>query len=171
MKPRYTTNDLIALAYDFLDLLEESGGVVTPEIEAALGTLEGEVGDKLDALRWVSEVAKADAAFLKVEAKRLTQAAKARESLSESIKLRALGLLQAHTALTGEPRLRTGAHTYWTATTTSVQGPEDPAAWPLPYRLEETTYKADKAGAKLALGAGQEIEGVALVEKTGIRWR
>jgi len=54
-----TTNDLTALTYQVLLALERSEGVITPEIESMLDTIEGETPAKLDALRWVSDAARA----------------------------------------------------------------------------------------------------------------
>ena len=166
-----TTNDLTSLTYRVLLALEEGEGLITPEIEAMLDQVEGETPAKMDALRWVAEAAKADAAHLKAEGQKLTAAAKARETLATSIKARALLLLTAHGELTGSPKVKSTSHSYWTASTVSVVGPESSVDWPEAYRRRKVTITPDKTAAKKALQAGEEVPGVHLETSTGIRWR
>lgn len=166
-----TTHDLTMLALGLLLDLETSEGVITPEMEARLDDLEGEAPDKLDALRWVAEQARAEAAHLKAEAARLRDSAQARLNLVQRLKDRAGELLSAYGDLHGEAKIKSQTHSFWMARTVSVQGPEDVKDWPAAYRREVVTVKIDRTLAKRALQDGEVLDGVFLVESTSIRWR
>jgi len=80
-------------------------------------------------------------------------------------------LLQAHGELTGTAKLKTKTSSFWTQTSVSVKGPEDPADWPEAYIDRLVTLRPCKAAAKRDLKAGMDVPGVHLEETEGVRWR
>lgn len=77
--------------------------------------------------------------------------------------------LQAHEATTGESKIRTAAFTVYLASSERLEGPEDVNDWPTEY--QNTITRPDKAGAKAALKAGQEIPGFELVSSRSVRFK
>ena len=135
-----------------------------------MNTQNPSLTDKLDLFRLQVEAADAEAAEFKARAKSAAEAARACADQAARARAGALALLVAHST-GGDSRVESESHTYWLATTTSVQGPADGADWPIAYRTRSVVLKPSKAAAKTALLLGETIEGVELVATTGIRWR
>ena len=172
MNAETTSYGMTALGIAVLEAIEISEGEVTEEVALLLDYWEKqspERGKKLDALRYVTKQLESQADFLSKEAKALTVRRRSIETEIRNIKDRATSLLLMETEISGESKIKTGAHSYWIVSPSKVVGPERVADWPLPFprvRLEK-----DKTAAKTILQRGGESPGVSLVETPSIRWR
>ena len=126
-------------------------------------------GDKFARLHAARSAFLADAAYLKAEAARLTERRRAFDRLAGKMSEYATDLLAAHEATTGESKIRTAAFTVYLASSERLEGPEDVNDWPAEY--QNTITRPDKAGAKAALKAGQEIPGFELVKSRSVRFK
>ena len=176
------TSRALSLAADIgshLDALRESG---LPEdawgddetLAALMDTVEGlggEIGSKLDAIRFVRSRLDADEEFLRAEAARLTSKARSRANASARLGEAGRLLLDAHAAMTGEAKVKTPLGSHWIQGTLSVQGPADVAAWPSEW--VRTKVEADRRQALIDLKADPSSapEGFSLVETFGWRAR
>lgn len=139
------------------------------EAEAALqlavsAFLEG-CDDKLGALRVVLGRIGSERAYLKDEEARLAGRRHVLDRAEERIKESATLLLEEREAFTGESKIKTPTYTAWLGSSTSVEGPEDPAQWPPEYLLERVTVTPAKAQAAADLRAGRQIPGLRLVTR------
>ena len=165
-----TTYELTMQASDLLAHLEDSGGELTPEAEASLDAWLEAAPDKLGGIRAVLARFKADAALLKAEARRLTDRARALGNAEQRLKGCAVLLLEAHEELTGEAKVKRPDFSAWLATTKSVRGPDNVWEWPAHLRVEQDP-RPNKKAAGLLLKAGEELDGITLVETRGVRFR
>lgn len=148
--------------------LEASGGEADDTTEADLEALLGQAEHKVEAVVYTIQ-------RLDIEAKaerELEDLHKRRRAAAERAQERVRGLLlelvQGHLALTGEGKVKTAHGTAYIITSSRVDGPEDPAAWPEGYRRTKLVVSADREAAKAALKAGASLPGLALVESVSV---
>jgi len=171
MRQNPSTMDLVGAARVLVDELEYRCGVLGEDADALLDEFLEGVPDKLGAIRHVIERLKVEAEYLKNEEDRLRERRKSWEENLDNVRAKALALLTAHRDVTGERKIKTADYTAWLATTTSLRGPDDVGDWPRRFTKEELVRKVDKKAALAALKAGEEFDGLALVERDGVRFR
>jgi hypothetical protein len=148
--------------------LEASGGEADEATEDALGELVEAAQGKADALvytlsRLSLEQGDEAAAEARHKARRTSL-----ERAEERVRSLLLELVQANLEITGEAKVRTAHGTAYVHTSTAVEGPEDPAAWPAEYRRERVEVSVDKRAALADLKAGLQVPGVRLAERVSL---
>lgn len=157
-----TTIDL-ANRYDKLQQLVESGEFSSEDIADTLEGIEGELGDKLDAIMIYTRNLEGQAKTLDEEAKRLADRKKSFENQAENLKKYALECLLR----TGLDKLKTVKNTF-TARQGSIKVVIDNEAL-LPDKLinVQTITAPDKKAIKEAIENGTDVPGAHL--ETGER--
>ena len=177
--PYLTSNDLAELQSRMVHLMEAVCGEedeaeekrLLAELDDLYETLTGEVPSKLLRLRAVAVRTASEIDMVRKEEKLLAAARKSRERLLKNLKGYMQLLLGGHSATHGATKIKAEGHTFWLATTKSLDAPEDVALWPDKWTTTETVVKADKSSAFKALKGGDELPGFGVIETTGIRWR
>ena len=149
-------------AYDAAETEEERA-----EIAQSLVDLHGEITDKADGYAKVMRNKLAEAEALKKEAKRLTDKAKAAESLAERLK----NVMFDAMKLTGQTEIPTSIGKWrvqnnpWSCEVVDID------KIPIQYHIKQED-KIDKAGLlkQFAL-TGEVVDGCEFVQKQGIRFR
>ncbi|PKL76371.1 MAG: hypothetical protein CVV27_10610 [Candidatus Melainabacteria bacterium HGW-Melainabacteria-1] len=158
---------------DILGRLEQAMAAddLSPEqvdqLNAELVINAAEFADKADAYAAVIGQKRARAEFLKGEAKRLTDMARAEEAIAERLQDR---IAAAMTAL-GLAKADTAHYKLSFRKSTAVELAIEPQALPAIYQRPKTIIDADKAALKTALQAGQEIPGARLIERQSLQIR
>jgi hypothetical protein len=174
-----STRDIVAdsdaLVSDLLEAMD--AGVDECQLAARfaerIAVLSEEEADKAEALTYVRARAEGRAAWLREEAGRLVQEARAAESIVSRCNGGLLALLEARVARgqEGKMKLPRGG-SVWIGQSISLAGPEELEAWPEQWR--RLKVEPDKASAKAALEAIPEAEwpqGFALKVTSGPRFR
>lgn len=89
-----TTHDIMSERREILTAIEAAGGELTDEVEARLLANAQALVEKADAIQWAIDRLEADEAFLKAQAKRLSDAAKVRGAQVDRIKKRVKHLMR-----------------------------------------------------------------------------
>lgn len=141
---------------------EETGEVYFDESDTDALTVQ--LVDKLEAVQVVSSQKRDRAAYLKAEAKRLTNAAKALEKTADS--------LDSYAVKCVEPfgKLETDHYTIGTRKTDAVQVLDEEAV-PSEYLTRKETVSVNKQAVKAALKAGESVPGCALVKNVHLTVR
>lgn len=166
-----TTYDLLMQADRLLLDLQDAGGELTEEAEAAWAAWLKAGGGKLESLHAVAQRCTMQSVFLKAEEERLAKRRKALEGVKERVKALGQEIVVSHHNLTGETAIKTPTFTAWLQSSSRVVGPEDVNLWPEGYRRTQTTVSPDKEKAKEALRRGEAVEGVKLEPTTTLQWR
>jgi hypothetical protein len=166
-----STMDLIGAARQLVEELEYRGGVLGEDMDAILDEFLRLLPDKVGAIRYVIDRVALERDYLKAEEARLADRRRSWDARLAKIKVKATALMHAHQEVTGERKIKAADYTAWLATTTSVHGPELATAWPHRFLSEEVVVRVDKKAAKAALQAGEEFDGLTLVERDGVRFR
>lgn len=170
-----TTTELLQRADELLLDLELAHGELTAELSLRLDAwLEDlpALADKLAALRAVAMSATARADLCKAEAGRLRRKQVRHVATTERCKAVATELLLAHERLTGSPKIETALTTYRLQrnSAATLEGPDDPAAWPV-WALVEQPPKLDrKALAAAVAETPDRFPGWLLVHGRHLRW-
>lgn len=146
------------------DLLIESGGELTPEIEAAFAAIQEQCEAKIEAAACVAKNLAASAEAAKAEANRLFGRAQAFENAEARLRTLILPALQA---LGG--KVKTARFTIYTTTRESVAFALKPGheAFELPEKfIRVREPELNKTALKDALKAGEEIPDFLNVETT-----
>lgn len=149
------TADFLALE----DLLLESGGEWTPEVEALVAEMEGNLEAKVDGYAALIREWEADAEKWKAEEQRVAAHRKARENAAAALKAR---LCDAMVTL-GREKVETDRFKVAVQRAApSVVVLVEPEALPEPFRrVIPATVSADKKALADALKAGEDLAGVA----------
>jgi uncharacterized protein (DUF885 family) len=166
-----TTYDLLRDADRLLAALDDAGGELTAESEAAWAAWLAAGGAKLESLHAVTKRAKSQADALAEDEASLAARRKALGRVQERCKALAFELLVAHREMYGEAKLSLPTFTVWLQASARVIGPEDVEDWPEAFRRSTVTVTPDKEGAKEALRRGESVPGVRLETNESVRWK
>ena len=169
MSKKETAIELIDLARCLINALEDAEGVVDEDLESLIDDHYDSATDKLGGYHYAIKGIKSRVAALKSEAKLITERAKVLQKQIPKLTDRALDLLQAHSDLHGETKIKGETYTAWIAKTTKMEAPEDVNDWPS--WLCRTKIEPDRVKAREALDDGESLEGFSLVVSHGIRFR
>ena len=183
LTPVLTSIGIVEAHHRLADLMERGGNEEDPEIvEAidaeALALFESLATDtplRLDRLRAVATRLKSEESMLQDEIKRLQARKKSLASGVSRIKQYGTTILTTMRDQAGlDPRIKTTSATYYLHTSTSVQGPEDPADWPAVWQT--TKVVANRAMAKKALKSATEPDaelraGFSMITSETMAWR
>lgn len=165
-----TTIDLFSVALHLVEDLEESGGELSPAMEARLAAFGDGVREKLAALHALCLRLEVEQAALDAEAKRIADRARSWGRARDRVKALAQSVLEAHERVTGESKVAQPRVTAWLqANPPALEAPEDVTAWPAEF--VELRPHAQWAKALAALKDGREIPGFRLVQGRGMRWK
>lgn len=169
------TGDALRLQGQINEAAEQLFSDDPAEVAAATAALEAlidaEAGNrravesKADAWCWVIDGLRQQAAARAEHARRLTELARDAEHQAEVLQDRLVTALQRIDP--EETTWKLAEHKLTSRKTTTVEiDPElQPADLPEQFQRVKTTYSADKTALKAALAAGQQIDGVQLVER------
>lgn len=163
-----TRTTLIEAAQDFAaveQLLLESQGELTPELEAWLTEVESNVADRVDAYVMVQERLKEAADFYKTQADKFLAAKKASENAVERMKER----IRAAMTTMGTDELRGEAFRFKMSNAPKRLVIDNEDTVPMAYKSARTVYDLAKDGIKVALEGGSEIPGCHLEGGKSIR--
>lgn len=121
------------------------------------------VAAKADAWCWVIDHLRAQAATRAAHAQRLKDLAAAAEQQADVLQERLVAALQRIDP--DATKWELPDHKLTSRLSTAVEVTAEVADLPEPYQRARTTYTADKTALKAALQAGEQIDGVALVER------
>jgi hypothetical protein len=159
-----TTNDLLAEREELSREIMAADGELSPEIEARLFANTQSLAEKADAIHWVVERLEAEEAFLKAQAKRLTDAARSRARQSDLIRQRIKALMLEHDAetLSGET-----TEFYLTRAKAKLVGEGLPEG----FTKQTVTIEPDLEAIRDALEDGRQVAGYALEPNHALRNR
>jgi hypothetical protein len=166
--PPRTTYDLLSQIRMLVASLEASGGEANSETEDALVSLAALAENKAETLLYADErLAIEEEAEVAAERR---HAARRRAIGTSRDRVRGLlrELVQCHLDLTGESKIRTAHGTVYLSQRLTVEGPEDPAAWPAQYVERRESIHVDRRAAERDLKAGQTVEGLRLIDSVSV---
>jgi len=145
--------------------LMESGGELTPEMEARLDAMTGAWEEKVERIALYALERKATAAGAKLEAERLAAIQRSHERAHDGLK----GYLHREMERIGRPKLETARVRIRTQRNgrPSITWPGDPAEAPEGFR--RVTVTVDGAAAYDAWRAGDPLDGFVVVTGTHLR--
>lgn len=160
---KITLRDLVKSSQSIVEALIESGGELSPEMEAQLQNLEINLPAKIDAYASVMERMEMEEEYWKQKAEVLRSVAKGcsnvRERLKESLKYAAQSI-NATELIGNDVRFKISN----SKPKLVLDGPIDPA-----YVIQVTTTEVDKKRIEEDLKIGVPVEGARLVETKSIR--
>ena len=156
----YTLPALIQQAADLESRLAESGGELTPEVEAALSKVEL-IPEKVDAYAFILDRLKSATAYWQEEYRNSRAIAEACEKARDRLKL-ALKMAMKGAGLTD----LNGVNKRFKLSDSGGSLVIDEGALPATYLMEVVTLKPDKERIRAALEAGEKIPGAQIVPGT-----
>lgn len=152
---------LFTLAKEYDDILAETDGEITDEVEAKLNANAVEVRDKLDAVAWlVKENLPKQVEMYQETIKHAQQRIKALSSRREGL----LAYAGSYVELMEDGKHK-GQYTIYRRSSESVKLDVGDECLPECYRQMRVEYKADKTAIKAALKAGEPVPGARLEKK------
>jgi len=148
--------------YEVYSAIENNGGEMTPELEAALEISESERLSKGEGYVYVIKQLKSQAELIKSEIKRLQDIAKRYETSAEKLSDTLLQSVIAH------GQIKTAFVTISSRKSKSVSITDENA---IPSEFMRIKYEPNKTALKEALEAGQLIDGALIVENVSLNIR
>lgn len=151
---------LIKIADDALALnrqLIESGGELTPEIEARLNDIDLKTRDKIDAYQVVRERCRLEADYWKTKADELMRISRAHKEIDR----RLTENIKKHMELTGTKEVE-GHTVRFVLTKTGEELVIDDSLLPDAYKMQVTEWVPDKEKIRAALQDGVDVAGAEL---------
>jgi len=145
-----------------MDQIQEAEGEITEELAEQLKINETQLQGKSIAYLEVIKGLEGRKTTIDEEIKRLQAIKKREDNLAKRLKERLLEAVN----LFGE--FTSGTHTFGTRKSSSIEV-EDVNGLPKEFKVVKVTEQADKKALKEAIKAGEEIEGVELVEKLNLK--
>lgn len=136
---------------------------------AAIIEHEPDVAAKLDAIRAVRLRLDAECAAIRDEELNLAERRRALDRSADRLGETGRLLLAALPPDRDGRQKTRGTHSHWLQASESIQGPDDPAAWPESCR--RVRYEPDRAAAKALIDQGINVPGVSVVRTMGWRSR
>lgn len=167
--------ELIELQAKWDLLIEESMGEITPEIEAieqAMLACHETMAERLDFLVWKSRKLKDESEALRKHAAKLTERARVREAALDRRKIEALSLFRTMSKPDSNGKrkpVKLDSVTVYSQVTKSVDC--DVPAEVLPEQYRRVKVEPYLSKLKEALLQGEQVSGVRLVEREGVRFR
>jgi hypothetical protein len=162
--------ELVESARHLMAVIEDDGGVLTEETEAALAAWVNASEDKIGACVHAARRLTAEADLLKKEEERLYSRRKALEAGEARVREYATMMLLELEGVGQEPKVKTPTYTVWLGESESLHVPDDPALWPKAWT--KTVVTVDKRVANAALEAGADVPpGFEVVRKRTVRFR
>lgn len=169
------TSSLYAIETQYAELFERLAAATTDDftdeeqarLESDLLINEQEFTEKADAYAAVIRQKEARAEFLKAEAKRLQEAAKAEQAQAEYLQKKISQAMQNR----GLDKAETAHYRLSFRKSEAVQLSVPDEGLPAIYQRTELVYSADKAAIKAALKLGAEIPGAKLVVRQSLQIR
>lgn len=163
------TYELLTAAAHILADIEDENGEITEATLAALDEWIGSSEDELAFIRAVITRTKNEQALLREEETRLADRRKRLNAVLDRVTNKATSLLRAQEALGNEPKVKTD--TYTVSLTRNQRVHVDHLGAVANDWLIHPEPKVDKAGARKAMLAGEEIRGLSLKPSYSLRWR
>ena len=163
------TYELLTAAGHILGDIEDENGEITEATLAGMDEWIDAAEDKLGRIRAVITRTKNEQALLREEEKRLAARRRRLDAVLHRVTDLATSLLQAQEALGNEPKVKTYTYTVSLSRSQSVHVDHLGAVandW-----LIHPEPKVDKAGARKAMLAGEEIRGLSLQPSYSLRWK
>lgn len=148
--------------YEVYSEIENNGGEMTPELEAALEITEAERMTKGEGYVYVMKQLRSKADLLRAEAKRLTEIARQYESSADKLGDRLLQSVIAH------GQIKTAFVTISTRKSKSVSITDESLLEADFWRIKA---EPNKTAIKEALESGQEVQGALIVENYSLNIR
>jgi len=148
--------------WEVYSAIENNGGEMTPELEAALEISESERLTKGEGYVYVIKQLKSQAELIKSEIKRLQEIAKRYETSAEKLSDTLLQSVIAH------GQIKTAFVTISSRKSKSVSITDENA---IPSEFMRVKYEPNKTALKEALEAGQLIDGALIVENVSLNIR
>ncbi len=163
------TYELLTAAGHILGDIEDENGEITEATLAALDEWIGSSEDELAFIRAVITRTKNEQALLREEETRLADRRKHLNVVLDRMTDKATSLLRAQEALGNEPKVKTD--TYTVSLTRNQRVHVDHLETVANDWLIYPEPKVDKAGARKAMLAGEEIRGLSLQPSYSLRWK
>lgn len=160
----YAISQDLQVAIDGGIVFDEETGEILFDSDS-IDALTVSLANKLEASQAVATAKRAKAATIKAEVKRLSDWAKRLEAAADSLDAYCLRCVEPL-----EGRIETDHYSIGTRTSDRLEV-LDEAAIPAEYLREKVTVSVDKAKAKAALKAGEEVPGCALVKNITLNVR
>ena len=148
--------------YEVYSEIENNGGEMSPELEAALEITEAERMTKGEGYVYVIKQLKSQSDLLKAEAKRLLEIAKQYENSADKLADRLLQSVIAH------GQIKTSFVTISTRKSKSVRITDESL---LHFEYLRVKTEPNKTAIKEALESGQEVQGALIVENYSLNIR
>jgi len=153
--------NLYEMKEELLELLEAQDYCESAELDDAIGEAKLALREKYEGVGVFIKSLKADALSLKAEEKVLADRRKAKENRVKWLENYLMGNLDGQ-------KFETSKVSIGYRKSVSVNVTVDATELPLQYQRVEKKILADKTGLKIALKAGEQIQGVTLDEKQNI---
>ena len=164
-----TTYELLTDVGRILGDIEDENGEITEDTMGAMDEWIDAAEDKLGNIRAVITRTKNEQALLREEEKRLAARRRRLDAVLHRVTDLAAELLSAQEALGNEPKVKTDTYTVWISSNQRVH--VDSLAAVANDWLVHPEPSVDKASARKALLAGEEIRGLSLQTTYSVRWR
>lgn len=143
------------------NLLEESGGELTPEIEEALVINQGQLAVKAEAYAEIINKYTNLSTIAKARKEQMAATQATADKIVQRLKSRLLAAMEEFDT----PKIESGVYRLFLRKTKAVVV-DDEAALPTAYRIMRTT--ADKAAIRAAIESGEEVSGAHLQTNTNL---
>lgn len=162
--PKKTTKDLMLERDELVSQLIELDGELSEELEQRFFANSSQLSSKADNLLWAIERLESEEAFLKSQAKRLTDAAKSRGNQAERIRKRIKELMLAHDSprISGET-----VEFYISKSKPKLVGEGNPEG----FTKQTILIEPDRDAIRDAIEDGREVEGYQLEPVFALRTR